>query len=42
MQTSSHDNPWTLVFWKTRCRKSGQNSNGVTHNEGLKCRWGRL
>jgi len=34
-----HDSPDTLVFW---CRRSWQNSNGVTSNGGAKCRWGRL
>jgi len=27
---------WTLVFW---CWRSQPNSNGVTHNGGVKCRW---
>ena len=30
-QTMPHDSRGTLVFW---CRKSCQNSNGVTHNGG--------
>jgi len=34
-----HDSPGTLVFC---CRKSRQNSNAVTPNEGAKCRLGRL
>jgi len=38
-QTTLHDSLRTLVFW---CRKSRQNSNGVTPNRGTKCRWGRL
>jgi len=35
----SHDSPVTLGFW---CRRSRQNSNWVTPNEGAKCRCGRL
>jgi len=31
MQTTPHDSTGMLVFW---CRKSRQNSNGVTRNEG--------
>jgi len=38
-QTTPHDSPGTLVY---SCRRSRQNSNGVTHNGGAKCRWGRL
>jgi len=30
MQTMPHDGPGTLVLW---CRKSRQNSNGVTPTE---------
>jgi len=36
-QTTPHDSP--VVSW---CRRSRQNSNGVTPNGGAKCRWGRL
>ena len=38
-QTTPYDSPGTLVFC---CRKSRQNSNGVTANGGAKCRCGRL
>ena len=38
-QTVPHNSPGTLVLW---CRKSWQNSNGVTRNGGAKCRCGRL
>jgi len=38
-QTMPHDSLGTVVFW---CRKSWQNSNRVTPNEGDKCRWGGL
>ena len=38
-QTTPHDSPRTLVFC---CRKSRQNSNGVTPNGCAKCSWGRL
>jgi len=38
-QTTSHDSPGTLVFWR---RKSQQNPNEVTPNKGGKCKWGRL
>ena len=38
-QTTPHDSPQTPV---SRCRSSWQNLNGVTPNEGSKCRWGRL
>jgi len=39
-QTTPHDSPWGLkVFW---CRRSRQNSNGVTPNGGAKCTYGRL
>ena len=36
-QTTPHDTPWTLVFWRQR---SPQNSTGVTPYGGTKCRWG--
>jgi len=36
-QTTPHDSPGTLVFWRQR---SPQNSTGVTPYEGAKCRWG--
>jgi len=39
MQTKPHDSPGILGFW---CRKSWQNANRVTPNEGAKCRWGKL
>ena len=39
MLTMPHDNMGTLVL---RRRKSRQNSNGITPNEGAKCRRGRL
>jgi len=32
-----HSSPGTLVFW---CRRSRQNSYGVTPSRGAKCRWG--
>jgi len=38
-QTMPHDSPGILVFW---CRKSLQNSNGVTPNGGARCRWGKI
>jgi len=38
-QTTPHDGPGTLVFC---CRKARQNSNGITPNENVKGRWGRL
>ena len=36
---TAHDRAGSLVFC---CRKSRQNSNGVTRNRGAKCRWDRL
>ena len=36
-QTTPHDSPGTLVFWRQR---SPRNSTGVTPYEGAKCRWG--
>jgi len=36
-QTTPHDSPGTLVFWRQR---SSQNSTGVTPYEGAECRWG--
>jgi len=36
-QTTSHNSPWTLVFW---CQRSPRNSTGVTPYGGTKCRWG--
>ena len=36
-QTTPHDSPRTLVFWRQR---SPGNSTGVTLYEGAKCRWG--
>jgi len=38
-QTTPHDSPGTLVFWRWISR---QNSNGIIPNENAKCRWGRL
>jgi len=38
-QTTPHGSPGSVVFW---CRKSRQNSNGVTPNKDAKCNWGRL
>ena len=35
-QTTSHNSSWTLVLW---CKRSLQNSNGITPNWGAKCRW---
>jgi len=39
VESRKHDRPGTLVFW---CRKSLQNSNGVTPSPkgGVKCTWG--
>jgi len=37
--TAPYDSPWTLVFC---CRKSRQNSNGVTHSGCAKCGRGML
>jgi len=36
-QTTLHDTPMTLVFWRQR---SPRNSTGVTPYGGAKCRWG--
>ena len=36
-QTTPHDSPGTLVFWRQR---SSRNSTGVTPYGGTKCRWG--
>ena len=36
-QTTIHDSPGTLVFWRQR---SARNSTGVTPYEGAECRWG--
>jgi len=36
-QTTPHDSPVTLVFWRQR---SPRNSTGITHYRGAKCRWG--
>ena len=36
-QTTPHDSPGTLVFWRQR---SPRNSTGVTLCGGAKCRWG--
>jgi len=36
-QTTPHDSPGTLVFWRER---SPRNSTGVTPYEGAECRWG--
>ena len=36
-QTTPHDSPETLVFWRQR---SPRNSIGVTCYEGTECRWG--
>ena len=36
-QTTPHDSPGTLVFWRQR---SPRNSTGVTPYWGTKCRWG--
>ena len=36
-QTTPHDSPWTLVFWRQR---SPRNSTRVTPYEGAECRWG--
>jgi len=38
-QAVPRDSPGTLIFC---CRKSRQNSNGVTANGGVICRWCRL
>jgi len=38
-QTTPHDSAGTLVFC---CRRSRQNSNGITPNGGAKCRRSRL
>jgi len=38
-QTTPHDSPMTLVFWRQR---SWRNSNGITPYGGDKCRWGGL
>jgi len=40
-QTVPCDRPGNLAFWFW-CQKSWQNLNGVIHNKGAKCRWGRL
>ena len=36
-QTTPHDSPGTLVFWRQRFPR---NSTGVTPYGGTKCRWG--
>jgi len=36
-QTTPHDTPGSLVFWRQR---SPRNSTGVTPYEGAECRWG--
>jgi len=36
-QPTPHDTPGTLVFW---CKRSPQNSTGITPCGGAKCRWG--
>jgi len=38
-QTTPHDSPMTLVFWRQR---SWRNSNGISPYGGDECRWGGL
>ena len=38
-QTTPHDSPMTLIFWRQR---SWRNSNGITPYGGDECRWGGL